>query len=387
MPNDTPKHAKARQRRRQKAHKRLQRDYARAQRAIEAIPNFETWEDSMSEERAWESPKQKRHRDSTRFHNRAWNTEGQHVMPPKDDQAANSSDPGTCLPPRVTIIVPCYNERFAIGETIADIHRSLKDIHGYELIVVDDGSTDGSRDLLNEMARTDARLRLIEHPSNRGYGAALKTAIREAHAEFLVITDGDGSYPNERIPELLRIAQEADMVVGARTADDVQYPFLRKIPKFFLRSYCSFIAGKSIPDINSGMRVFRRAVVQRFMRILPDGFSFTTTITLAMLTNNCDVRFVEITYMPRIGTSKIRPIYDTLNFFQLILRSATYFAPLRVFLPTAFLLFNGFLISLGYDVLVARNLTDKTLMLLMFSLTTGMFALLADMIDKRGPQL
>jgi hypothetical protein len=123
------------------------------------------------------------------------------------------------------------------------------------------------------------------------------------------------------------------------------------------------------------------------MRILPDGFSFTTTITLAMLTNNCDVRFVEITYMPRIGTSKIRPIYDTLNFFQLVLRSAAYFAPLRVFLPAALILFNAFLISLGYDVLVTRNLTDKTLMLLLFSLTTGMFALLADMIDKRGPQL
>jgi glycosyltransferase involved in cell wall biosynthesis len=226
----------------------------------------------------------------------------------------------------------------------------------------------------------------VTHRRNRGYGAALKTGIRRATSELIVITDADGTYPNERIPELVGIAagENADMVVGSRTADDVTYPLIRKIPKWFLRRWASWIAGQNIPDMNSGLRVFRKSVVERFLNILPDGFSFTTTITLAMLTNFYDVRYVPISYAARVGQSKIRPIRDTLHFCQLILRTGMYFAPLRVFLPLAGVLFLGFLASLGYDLFVARNLTDKSVLLLLFSMNTGLFALLADMIDKRS---
>jgi hypothetical protein len=174
------------------------------------------------------------------------------------------------------------------------------------------------------------------------------------------------------------------MVVGARVADDAQYPLIRKIPKSVMRAYSVWIAGQEILDLNSGMRVFRRSVVERFLNILPNGFSFTTTITLAMLTNGYKVEYLPIGYAARIGKSKIRPFQDTLNFFQLILRTGMYFAPLRIYAPVLVVMLFAFLASLGYDVFVLRDLTEKTLLLMILFLNSTMFALLADMIDKRS---
>lgn len=292
--------------------------------------------------------------------------------------------PGDAPAPRFSLIIPCYNEEAGILSTIQEIRGSLQGAEPYELIIVNDGSTDGTSARLDEAQREDSSLRVVSHSRNQGYGAALKTGIRRAASDLLVITDADGTYPNHRIPELVQIAAEADMVVGARTAEDVQYPLIRKIPKVFLRLYANWLAGQEIPDLNSGMRVFRRSVVERFFHILPDGFSFTTTITLAMLTNRYDVRYVPIGYSSRIGKSKIKPVRDTINFFQLIMRTGMYFAPLRVFAPFLWLTLVAFSISLGFDVLVLRDLTEKTLILLMFFINSAMFALLADMIDKRS---
>lgn len=286
-----------------------------------------------------------------------------------------------------TVILPCYNEEGAILDTISSLLDTLKDSGHYELIVVNDGSTDASLRILQEAAQKYPALRVINHTRNRGYGAALKTGIRRARADLIVITDADGTYPNERIPELLEIAKDADMVVGARTAiGEVNYPFIRKIPKWFMIRYASWLAGQNIPDMNSGMRVFHKNVAEKFLNILPDSFSFTTTITLAMLTNYYNVRYVPIGYSSRIGKSKIKPIRDTLNFLQLIIRTGMYFAPLRVFSPIVVAMALAFLISLGYDAFYLRNLTDKTLIILMFTLNTALFALVADMIDKRSPR-
>lgn len=284
-----------------------------------------------------------------------------------------------------SVVVPCYNEIGSIETTIA----SLLDViapNGREIIVVDDGSTDGTRELLEAIVRSDESdlLRVIHHGSNQGYGAAISTGVRRARSELIVIVDADGTYPFERIPDLVEVAESADMVVGARTEGKNPQPLLARFTKNVLRVHCSWLVGEHIPDLNSGLRVFRKSIFDRFVKIYPSGFSLTTTLTVAMMSNRYSVVFVPITYAERVGKSKIRPIKDTLGFIQLILRTGMYFAPLRVLFPLVTVLSLAFLVSLGYDVFVLHDLTEKTLLLLLFAMNTMLFGLLADMIDKRS---
>ncbi|MDO9459865.1 MAG: glycosyltransferase family 2 protein [Alphaproteobacteria bacterium] len=287
-------------------------------------------------------------------------------------------------PLSAAVIVPAYNEEDGVADTIQHIRKAMSAVADYELIIVNDGSSDGTAAVLEKIQKEDTALRVVTHDNNLGYGAALKTGIRNTLAEYIVITDADGTYPNERIPDLIEMCRNYDMVVGARTGDNVTYSKVRALPKIFLRAWASWIARKNIPDINSGMRVFRRDVAERFMGILPNTFSFTLTITLALLTTHRRVMFAPIDYHERVGNSKIKPIRDTLRFLMLILRTGTYFAPLRVIGPFALLLMLAAMASLAYDIFELENLTDKTIMLLLFAFNTGMFALIADMIDKRA---
>ena len=284
----------------------------------------------------------------------------------------------------VSVIVPCYNEEGSIESTVYSIREALSDLGEYEIVFVDDGSTDGTGALLVELEQAIAEVRVVQHDRNRGYGAALKTGIRNCRASLIAITDADGTYPNDRLPDLIRLARKHDMVVGSRNGKNVRYPLIRKIPKWFLLRFAQWVANRKISDLNSGMRVFRKSVAERFLNILPDGFSFTTTITLATLTNGYRVHYEPIDYFSRMGRSKIKPIRDTLNFVQLILRTGMYFGPLRVFMPVATVFFLGFLVALAYDIFFIHNLTEKTLILLVAAAQLGMFALLADMIDKRS---
>lgn len=283
-----------------------------------------------------------------------------------------------------TVIVPCYNEVKALPEAIVDLQKILSDIGPHELIIVDDGSTDGTSEALESLEKSIPDLKVLKHEKNQGYGASLKMGVRHASHEYIVITDADGTYPNERIGDLLANMEDFDMVVGSRTADDVEYSTLRKIPKFFLRRYASWIAGQNIPDLNSGLRVFKRSLAEKYLSVLPDGFSFTTTITMAHLTNNYTIHYEPIGYSQRIGKSKIQPIRDTLRFLQLIIRLGVYFAPLKIFGPFAAIQIVAFMISIAYDIFIYKDITDKSIILLMFGMNTIFFALLADMIDKRS---
>ncbi|MGB2926807.1 MAG: glycosyltransferase family 2 protein [Limnothrix sp.] len=280
----------------------------------------------------------------------------------------------------VSIVIPVYNEEGAIAETLEQLKSIFsKAQQAYEIITVDDGSVDNTAQILKQQEN----IRLFHHPVNKGYGAALKTGILHASYDFIAITDADGTYPNERLPDLIALGDKFDMVVGSRTGENVTYSNIRKIPKFFLVGFAQWIAKQKIPDLNSGMRVFRKEIAQEFIHILPDTFSFTTTITLAMLTNNYIVHYEPINYFHRVGQSKIKPIRDTLRFFKLILRTGIYFAPIRIFVPIASLFFFGFLISFTLDLFVRQDLTDATLILFVATTQLAVFSLLADMIDKR----
>ncbi|MBL6722105.1 MAG: glycosyltransferase family 2 protein, partial [Planctomycetes bacterium] len=233
----------------------------------------------------------------------------------------------------VTLVVPAYNEEDGIEGVVRRL-SSLDLGVPLELLVVEDGSTDRTRERLAELEAQVPCLRVLEHGYNRGYGAALKTGFQAAAHEVVVITDADGTYPEDRIGELLaRVDAGAEMAVGARVGANVHIPLVRRPAKWALRRLASYLAGVRIPDLNSGLRAFRRELVLKYLGILPDGFSFTTTITLASLTNGHRVEYVTIDYAPRSGRSKIKPIRDTLGFTALILRTVLYFNPLKVFFP------------------------------------------------------
>jgi glycosyltransferase involved in cell wall biosynthesis len=291
--------------------------------------------------------------------------------------------PARTVIPAFSIVIPCYNEFEGIAGTILKIRAAMPAGTLYRLIVVNDGSTDGTKNLL-ETLLSDGDLHIIEHPRNRGYGAALKSGIRAATTELIAITDADETYPNDRLPELVSLCANYDMVVGARAGRDVTYSKLRAIPKYFLGKWMSWIARQDIPDINSGMRVFKKSVVEKFFGILPDTFSFTVTITLAMLTNFHPVLFTPISYRRRIGKSKIKPIRDTARFILLILRTGVYFAPVRVFGPITLFLLLTASVTLVYDIFVLDDITDTSVLIVLFAINAGMLTLIADMIDKRS---
>ncbi|OHE84973.1 MAG: glycosyl transferase family 2 [Lysobacterales bacterium RIFOXYD1_FULL_69_11] len=286
--------------------------------------------------------------------------------------------------PRVSVLVPCFNEENAVDETIHKLDAALSPLGDFEIVAIDDGSVDRTLERLNALATRYSRLRIVEHDRNRGYGAALKTGMRHAASDMIAITDADGTYPVEDLPRLVELSANYDMVVGARTGSDVTYSKIRKIPKYFLHRWVNWIVNLKVPDINSGMRVFRKDMAQKFVRILPNGFSFTITITISSLRNNYRVRYEPINYYQRTGKSKIHPIKDTLRFLQIIGRTGMYFAPLRILAPIVVLLGLATTASLAHDLFVLRDLTEKSLLLLVSTFNVGMFAMLADMIDKRS---
>lgn len=228
----------------------------------------------------------------------------------------------------VSVLVPAYNEEASISnqiEAIREILLSNKITH--EVIVIDDGSKDCTAEIALK-----ARARVLHHHQNRGYGAALKTGISAAKYESVVIIDADGTYPTDQIPNLINKLENADMVVGARIGKEVKIPMMRRPAKWILGWLASRIAGEKIPDLNSGMRAFRRNVIKQYFPILSDRFSFTTTSTLALLNDSYRIDYHTIDYYRRIGKSKITP-WNFMEFIMLILRIAILFQPLKIFLP------------------------------------------------------
>jgi glycosyltransferase involved in cell wall biosynthesis len=282
----------------------------------------------------------------------------------------------TAIPP-ITLLIPAYNEERGIGPVLESVKKL--GLPG-EILVVDDGSTDRTF----EVAQASG-VEVIRHDVNRGYGQALKSGILASQYDIIVITDADGTYPNEEIRNLLSHIRNHDMVVGARIGENVKIPLMRKPAKKFLNILANYLAGVEIPDLNSGLRAFRKDVARQFFPILPSGFSFTTTITLAMLSNGYRVKYLPINYHQREGRSKIHPIRDTLGFTSLIVRTTLYFNPLKVFMPLAGVVALSAILLLVYSKFVLNRVMDiSVIVLLSAALQIAVIGLLADLIDKRG---
>jgi len=275
---------------------------------------------------------------------------------------------------RVSVVIPAYNEEQGVAGVVQRVAGVLAGCGiECEIIVVDDGSKDGTAAAAR---RTQATV--VQHGVNRGYGAALKTGIRSARHDLICITDADNTYPAEPLPRLIAAAADADMVIGARTMGSVHIPALRRPAKWILNVLANYLADTRIPDLNSGMRVMRRDLALQYFDILPDGFSFTTTITLAGLCDGYRVQFVPVEYQRRLGQSKLKPM-DALNFLTLILRTMTYFRPLRIILPIALVLFlvggTKFVVDFFYD-----RLSGTSVLFLLAGLNTLFFGVIADML-------
>ena len=280
--------------------------------------------------------------------------------------------PGAELPAAVSVIIPAFNE----GAHVAGQVRAVQEVLGrtpwrFEIIVVDDGSTDDTA------AQADTTgVRVLRRRTNRGYGAALKLGIQAARYDWILITDADGTYPTASIPDLLAAASGNSMVVGARTGTTVQVPFVRRPAKWFLTWLASYLAGRKLPDINSGLRLMRRDLIARYAHLLPDGFSFTTTITLAAACNGHTVTYLPIDYHARLGESKIRPRH-AYDFTLLILRTIVFFNPLKVFIPLGTALALLGLAKFAYDV-TRDNLSESAVLALLGALIIWCVGLLAD---------
>lgn len=279
--------------------------------------------------------------------------------------------------PAISVVIPVYNESSALKGVLRD---TLRDIGKYismpfELIAVDDGSTDDSGNLLRQQG-----VRVISHRENRGYGAALKSGLAAAQGAFILIVDADATYDFNDIRNLLPHISRYDMVVGDRGK---QIAALRRIPKWFLTRLANYLAERKIPDLNSGMRIFKKDIATKYLHILPDRFSFTSTITLSMICDGYDVLFIPITYRQRHGYSKIKPVRDTLAFLVLILRMMMYFNPLKAFVPLALMFFILFCCTFINDI-THVGFTDKTILLALASLVFLCVGLIGDLIVNRS---
>lgn len=281
-----------------------------------------------------------------------------------------------------SIIVPAFNEEESIVDVIDRIKESWRNCgYPYEIIVVDDGSTDKTFELA-----VSQDVKVLQHTSNRGYGASLKTGIKESKHDWVLITDSDGTYPVEQSSSFLEFIPEYDMVVGARIGKNTSIPFIRRPAKWFLRVLAGFVAGTKIPDLNSGLRIFRKDLSLEFSYLYPNGFSYTSTITMAFLTHGYNVKYIPINYHKRKGQSSIRA-YDFVDFNRLLVKLTLFFRPIKLF---SFI--SGFLFLLALFVLffskfyLGQVMDITTIVIMLSSLQIFLFGLLAELIVRLKEQ-
>ncbi len=243
--------------------------------------------------------------------------------------------------PRVTVILPAFNEAEAIADVLDRLRAVAPADGSWEILVVDDGSTDGTGRVA---AARGARV--VRHPYNKGNGAAVKSGLRAARGEIVCLMDADGQHDPAQIPRLLERLDAYDLVIGARRRGQGG-SWIRWLGNAAYNALASYLSGRKIPDVTSGFRVGRRAPLLEFVPLYPNGFSYPITSTLALIKAGYSVGFEPIRVARRVGQSKIRILHDGFRFVMIALRIVSLFSPLRVFLPIAAVLF---LLGAGYGV-------------------------------------
>ena len=272
----------------------------------------------------------------------------------------------------VSIVIPAFNEEKAIGPVVDALYSKFPEA---ELIVVDDGSTDGTA-----KHATSSGAKVIKHEFQRGYGASLRTGTEAATREYVLFCDGDGQHSAEDAENLIGACDDYDLVIGVRGSDSHQ-ALLRRPGKFLLRLCVNFLAGGKIPDFNSGLRVFKRDILKRYLHLMPNGFSFSTTSTFALLKGNRRISYVPITVQKRIGKSTVNQLKHGPQTIMLILRLAVLFEPLKVFLSVAGFLFLLTIASFAIDLVNKSGIADTTVILSIATIIIFMFGLLCDQVS------
>lgn len=279
---------------------------------------------------------------------------------------------------KISIIFPAYNEEKAIVQVLDETVKVMRESgHDFEIIVVDDGSTDKTA----KIAR-NKEVRIIRHKVNKGSGAARKTGILNAEGDIIVMLDADGTYPAKSIPELLKYTPEYDQVIGARNREEGTFRIIRQPTKWLLFKLASYLAKTKIPDLNSGLRAFRKDVALKYLYLVPDGFSCVSTITLMFICNGYSVKFIPIEYYKRIGKSKFQALIGTRDLIFTIIRITMHFNPLRIFLPLSSFLFIFGAVKTIYDVWFSsvKKMQSSDIVILVVAINILVLGLLADLI-------
>lgn len=244
---------------------------------------------------------------------------------------------------KISLVIPCFNERNAIEHTIDEINFLLGKTL-FEIVVVDDGSFDGTYEILKN--RKD--IKLVRNPYNKGYGFSIKKGIMAASGEIIAITDADGTYPIESILLMVKKLEEGyDIVIGKRENLKTFDPLLKTISRFMFKHIAQFVAGEKILDVNSGLRVFRKNVIQKYMINTSSGFSFSLSTTLIFILEGLSVYYHPIEYRPRIGKSKVKYLRDIMRSAQILVETITLYNPIKIFM-----LISGLISFLGLIVLL-----------------------------------
>lgn len=303
---------------------------------------------------------------------------------PQPGEGIGPDTPGT---PYVTIVLPCYNEQDHVVLELERISEAM-DASGYsyELLVIDDKSTDNTLGVLRDVARKFPQMRLMPFRRNGGSGTARRIGTQEARGKIVVWTDADMTYPNERIPEFVRYLDahpDTDQVVGARTTEEGTHKWARVPAKWLIRMIAQRLSGMKIPDLNSGLRAFRREVSLPYLRLLPPGFSCVTTITMAFLSNQHPVDYIPIDYAKRSGISKFHPFRDARRYILQVLRMVMYFDPIKVLMPVALWIMGLGFVKLIVDVVrYDFRVTTSTLLAILVGFQIVVLALIGDLVAR-----